>query len=57
MAKNVPSSIECLRYYFPSNFSSIYQKILELQIDNVKELEKYLNMTSAFNDEIYGMKR
>lgn len=50
MSKNVTFSIECLRYYFPSNYSSIYQKILELQIDNVKEFEKYLNMTSVFND-------
>ena len=30
--------------------------MVEMHIDNYLEFEKYLNMTSAFNDEIYNMK-
>ncbi len=57
MAQNITSSIECLKHYLPNNYSSIYQKILEMQIDSEREFERYLNMTVAFNDRAYAIKR
>jgi hypothetical protein len=57
MAQNITASIECLKHYLPNNYTSIYQKVLELQIDNQKEFERYLNMTVAFNGRAYAIKR
>lgn len=43
-------------YSIPNNYAEAYQKLLELHVDTQLEFMKYLNMTSAFNDEIYSMK-
>ena len=43
-------------YIHPKNYWEVYQKMVEMHINDDLEFEKYLNMTSAFNDEIYNMK-
>ena len=43
-------------YNLPNKYSDAYQKMVDFQVENDLEFEKYLNMTSAFNDEIYNMK-